>query len=301
LDTFVSADNGRWRALGEFLLNKEEHDLERLQLGWAARPELTLWLGRFHNPLDYWHTAYHHGAFLQTSISRPGMIAFEEHGGLLPTHLTGLLMDGQINGANESAWLYNVALGKGPQVLIDPAGDAELAPLDVLRPGLHRHSHSATLRVGYQPQILAADEYGLFLSHTDMPGEGALRTVRQDIIGAFANVTHAPWRVIAAYAHFEHRIDSAAVTRHSAFDNAYLQLEHSWRAEWTPYARLEGSHGAATDQFVALLPRFERQRVLAGMRYDFTAQQALKLEMSTVRIRDSHFAELQVQWCAVWP
>ena len=99
----------------------------------------------------------------------------------------------------------------------------------------------------------------------------------------------------------ERPCESAAAPRHSAFDNAYMQLEYSWRAEWTPYARLEGSHGAATDQFVALLPRFERQRVLAGMRYDFTAQQALKLEMSTLRIRDSRYAELQVQWSAVWP
>lgn len=301
LDTFVSADNGRWRALGEFLLTRREHEMERLQFGWVARPELTLWLGRFHNSLEYWHTAYHHGAFMQTSISRPGMIAFEDHGGLLPAHLTGLLLEGQLNGANESAWLYNVALGKGPEAEVDAAGDAQLEPLDVLRPGHDRHGNSATLHIGYRPQILAADEFGLFMSHTDIPGSATLRSVTQGVIGAYGSFTHDPWRIISAYAHFDHRIDDVATTSHSAFDNAYVQLEYSWRTEWTPYARLEGSHGAATDQFVALLPDFVRQRVLAGVRYDFSAHQAIKLETSAVRIRDSHYAELQVQWTAVWP
>ena len=32
--------------------------------------------GRFHTPVGYWNAAFHHGSWLQTSVSRPEMIKF---------------------------------------------------------------------------------------------------------------------------------------------------------------------------------------------------------------------------------
>jgi len=44
--------------------------------------------GKYHTPLGYWNTAFHHGAWLQTTISRPQMVQFG--GTFIPVHFVGL-------------------------------------------------------------------------------------------------------------------------------------------------------------------------------------------------------------------
>ena len=78
-----------------FISNDEPLDIERLQAGGLATPETTIWLGRHHSPLDYWSTQFHHGAYLQTAIKRPAISEFDDHGGILPNHLSGLFIEGQ--------------------------------------------------------------------------------------------------------------------------------------------------------------------------------------------------------------
>ncbi|MGI9135089.1 MAG: hypothetical protein ACR2I0_14290, partial [Rhodoferax sp.] len=70
-------------------------DLERMQLGYSVSDTLTLWGGRFHTPYGYWNTAFHHGAQIQTSITRPRMVAFEDQGGILPSHTVGAWATGK--------------------------------------------------------------------------------------------------------------------------------------------------------------------------------------------------------------
>jgi len=61
-------------------------DLERLQRRYTFG-EAGHRLGRpLHTPLGYWNTAFHHGQQLQTSVLRPQMIDFEDHGGVIPAH-----------------------------------------------------------------------------------------------------------------------------------------------------------------------------------------------------------------------
>ncbi|HLA33442.1 MAG TPA: hypothetical protein VJ001_01095, partial [Rhodocyclaceae bacterium] len=69
-------------------------DLERLQIGYAFNDAATVWLGRFHTPYGYWNTAFHHGAQIQTSVSRPVFLDFEDKGGILPSHTTGVWLNG---------------------------------------------------------------------------------------------------------------------------------------------------------------------------------------------------------------
>ena len=58
----------------EFLPDGLATDLERIQLGYTFNDQLTTWIGRFHAPYGYWNTAYHHGAEIQTSITRPSIL-----------------------------------------------------------------------------------------------------------------------------------------------------------------------------------------------------------------------------------
>lgn len=72
LDIFYSADYGRLRVLAEVDIAREvDAEIEHLQAGWLLGSETTAWIGRFHTPLGYWNTQYHHGSYLQTSATRP--------------------------------------------------------------------------------------------------------------------------------------------------------------------------------------------------------------------------------------
>ena len=71
-------------------------DLERLQVGYTFNNGNTVWLGRFHSPLGYWNTSFHHGQQLQTSVLRPQMIDFEDKGGIVPAHTVGIWGSGAV-------------------------------------------------------------------------------------------------------------------------------------------------------------------------------------------------------------
>ena len=77
LDAFYSASHERFRILAEYMASPHHKMMERLQIGWLPTASTTLWLGRFHNPLGYWNTEFHHGNYLTTTISRPSIVSFE--------------------------------------------------------------------------------------------------------------------------------------------------------------------------------------------------------------------------------
>ena len=100
---FISFDGEKFRFLTEMLLNNFEKDIERFQFGYKffARNRNTLWLGSLYNPAGIWNIEHHHGAYLQTSISRLNIVAHGDGGGgqpvgggVLPMELTGLLREG---------------------------------------------------------------------------------------------------------------------------------------------------------------------------------------------------------------
>ena len=52
-DLFYSGDHGRLRLLSELQIERNGWDMERLQAGWRINPEVSLWFGRYHNPIGY--------------------------------------------------------------------------------------------------------------------------------------------------------------------------------------------------------------------------------------------------------
>jgi len=67
-------------------------DLERLSLRWTAPVGFWIEAGRTHTDLGYWNNAFHHGTWLQPTISRPRAARFENSGGILPIHWIGASM-----------------------------------------------------------------------------------------------------------------------------------------------------------------------------------------------------------------
>jgi len=69
-------------------------EVERLIVRYDVNDRFKLSFGRYHTPINYWNTAFHHGQWLQTTISRPEMTQFG--GSFIPVHFVGTLVEGEV-------------------------------------------------------------------------------------------------------------------------------------------------------------------------------------------------------------
>ena len=95
-------------------------ELERLIIRYDLNDYFKVSFGRYHTPINYWNTAYHHGEWLQTTASRPEMTQFG--GSFIPVHFVGMLVEGAVpaGGLNVN---YNLGLGNGRGQVISRSGD----------------------------------------------------------------------------------------------------------------------------------------------------------------------------------
>src|SRR3989440_9291702 len=95
-------------------------EVERSIIRYDYNDFFKLSFSRYHTPIGYWNTAFHHGAWLQTSISRPEMVRFG--GTFIPIHFVGLQAEGNIPSGGLGLG-YNVGLGNGRSSILSKAGD----------------------------------------------------------------------------------------------------------------------------------------------------------------------------------
>ena len=95
--------------------NEYNVDLERLLLAFDINEWLRIGVGRYHTAIGYYNTAYHHGLWFQTAVSRPHVFAFEDDGGVLPVHDVGVTAEGAIpSGRAGLRWVAQTGNGHGP-------------------------------------------------------------------------------------------------------------------------------------------------------------------------------------------
>lgn len=297
VDLFYTGEFERWRVLGEVFVSEDEQEAERLQIGWLIDSNNTIWLGRYHNPQGYWNTQYHHGTYLQTSISRPAIHAFEDEGGVMASHLTGLLLEG--SHSTEDTWNYTLALGAGPTYETE---ETELEPLDIFSPRGDSHKLSGTARLSYSPEVNSFNEIGTFVSHTLITGSGdTVAGVEQIAYGAFGNWKWGDTRLTGELFFVTDHVDFPTHNERGSFTSVYLQPEYDWRPHWILYARVENTRGNEDDAYLALFPDFILRRNMAGVRYDFTPRQAIKIEVNRTHRLNDEFNQVTLQWSAAFP
>jgi len=287
-DLFLTFEVGNFRFLGEYLLSTDEQDLERLQLGWVVGSRL-FWLGRFHNPVGDWNTRYHHGAYIQTSISRPAIVAYEEHSGILPMHQAGLLAEGMFGTAGGNLG-YLVSLAQGPEF------DDELRPWDVLDPSAGEHDTSVTLNLFRQREN---GRIGLFGNYNRIPSAHEdLNEIKQWILGGYIDYELERGNVYTAMYYVSNQLIGLAGMQDDSFMNAFLHAEYQLSQKFRIFGRVESTFDSKRDPYLALFPNFVKGRLLGGFRFDFVSKNALKLEISSNQIQADHYNQLMLQWSA---
>jgi len=303
-DIVMTVSRDRFRVFGEFLVNREEHDLERFQLGYEAAPDTVVWLGRFHQPASAWNLEHHHGRYVQTAVTRPSVELWEDEHGVLPQHLTGLLVESGHGVGDEAGLRYSLGAGLGVEV-----GREGLEPVDLLDLHPRGHRMSWTGRLAYSPQAVEPTQFGLIAARHTMPVNdatfgAALDAARltQDMLGAFVDWRHDPWRVAATLYGVRTGFEGGRAERRERFLVGYLQVERQLPRGLTAFAREEDSRRVRDSVYVTTLsPNFEIRRASLGLRWDCLRRQALTLEHGNGVTSRGRQSDLRLLWSAVFP
>lgn len=293
VNIFAAAENATFVFLGEALVAKDEQEIERLQFGLRFNGGKA-WLGRFHNPIGYWNTQFHHGIYLQNSVSRPAIVEYEDDDGVLPMHLTGLLIEG-IREDNGHGLGYAFALALGPEL------SGGLESVDILKPSSGSRGPALTLNLFHQPDVYGPTQFGIFANYSEIPAEErGYEEIRQTIAGGYGNWESGRWRIFGSAFYVRNQLDQGDATDSEDFVVAYLQAERSLDDRWTIVGRIETGSGDNDDAYLALFPDHVEDKLLGAVRLNVRERHALTLEFSDVRAREDRYRELTLQWAAVF-
>ena len=297
VDFFYTAKYNDWRMLSEFLISDDERDLERLIVGRINGDGRQFWLGRNHSDLDQWNRLFHRETYLQTTIHRPGIIEFEDEGGVLPAHITGISFEDN-RAVGKHSLNYRLTFGLGPYLK-----DQHLVPFDLLKPTQDSHDLALTAIVSDQSEGDSFKDSGLFLGHTLIPSQTSnIQKIKQTVLGAYTNYSLGANAVLRASAFYivDNIELTGGATDKSSFAYAYLQPEYNLTQTWTLYGRLELNSDAENDLYVQQIPSFISERALIGTRYELENSQAIKFELAKLRQFGQRFMAAEVQWSAAF-
>lgn len=250
-------------------------DLERVQFGYQFSDAATIWAGRFHTPYGYWNTAFHHGAQIQTAIQRPRFINFEDLGGILPAHMVGLQLSGNLD-AGAGQLQYDAYLGNGNGI---SDGVLDFNPV--------RDNNTNKLIGGNVRYRFAGMAEGLTLGVHGMTqkvaGSDSDSLTRLNMLGGFGVFERANWEVISEYYHFNNNDLSGTSGHHSSWAG-FAQAAYSVTRQWTPYVRVEKTSLEQDDHyFLDQISGRSYIRDALGLRYNVNPLSAIKFEWSHTR------------------
>jgi len=298
INVFYSYEDKQFLALVEYFINREHNEFERLKIGWAIQPQKKLWVGRYHNVLGYWNTAYHHGQYLQMSISRPAIVEFEDDGGVIPTHISGLLLNTE-NILSNSRLNFDLSLGYGPAM-----ETGHLEAMNIASPGGETFHENISLRLTYFPGLFSNTQLGLFAGHTRIEGDGInVSEIEQKQIGVFGLFENDTLTILSSLFYIKNTLESFPdnTSESSDFLNAYLQLNYILKDDWTTYFRLENTFDNTNDPYLALIQGFIDEREVIGIRYDIFKKHALTLEFRRDHQLTTDINHIVLQWSALLP
>ncbi len=237
-------------------------EVERIIIRYDVNDYIKVSFGRFHTPINYWNTQFHHGAWLQTSIDRPEMVQFG--GKFIPVHFVGALVEGALP-AGGLHLNYNIGVGNGRGSIISRAGDA----------GDNNNNRAWLVNLFVKPDRL----FGLHAGGSVYRDKITLGSANFD---EWITSAHIVWQkenpeFIAEGSNVSH----SQVGGMTTFNSQAYYVQGGYRLPWLkqtlkPYYRWEYIHIPSADPVFAGVPNLAGSVV--GMRYDVTTFAAFKLE-----------------------
>ena len=224
--------------------------------------------GKYHTPIGYWNTAFHHGAWLQTTISRPEMVKIG--GTFTPIHFVGLLAEGNLPSGGLGLG-YSVGLGNGRSSILSKAGDG----------GDSNDNRAWVASVFARPARFYGLQFGGSVYHDKLsPLQGP--ELREWITSAHLVWTKEHPEFLAEFSNVHHRdIQTSQTFNNQAF---YIQVAYRlpWlENKWKPYYRFEYIHKPESEPVLSDVSDLVGSTF--GVRYDITNYAAFKGEYRNTR------------------
>jgi hypothetical protein len=254
-------------------------EVERSMIRFDQSDHLKVSFGRYHTPISYWNTAFHHGSWLQTTASRPEMIQFG--GSFIPVHFIGTLAEGSFSakGLNLN---YNAGLGNGRSSVLSRSGDWG----DV-------NNNKAWLANAFiRPDKLYGLQVGAAVYRDKINATGRPEA-REWIHSAHIVWSKENPEFIAEFFNVNHRTPGSNVAVNSQAWYAQLAWRLPFASQWKPYYRYEYIHVPLADLvFRGALSNLAGSTL--GVRYDISSFSAFKLEYR--RQSRPGLADINVAW-----
>ena len=244
-------------------------EVERAIIRFDQSDYLKVSFGRYHTPVNWWNTAYHHGQWLQTTVSRPEMTQFG--GRFIPVHFVGAQVEGSIPA---DGWHigYQAGVGNGRGNVISRAGDA----------GDNNARPAWVANVFTKPDRLFGLQAGgsVYIDRVSVPSRPEYN---ERILAAHAVWLREDPEVIAEIAQVRHdQVGGTLSTTSAAY---YVQFAYRLPGDarlWKPYYRFEHIAIDSLDPVfggVGGIPNLDGSTI--GIRYDISTYAAIKTEART--------------------
>jgi hypothetical protein len=253
---------------GEITFNAHPTDyaieVERSIIRYDYNDYFKLSFGRFHTPIGYWNTAFHHGAWLQTTIDRPFIV--KVGGTFTPVHFVGLLAEGNIPSGGLGL-SYNVGVGNGRGEIISRPGDA----------GDINNNRAWVAKLYARPPKLYGLELGTSFYQDKITLTSPInQNYREWIASAYMVWTKGSPEFLSEFDNVHHR---SILTNQIANSNAFY-VQFAYRLPWLerslkPYYRLEYAHMPLSEQVFTHQDQVES---IFGLRYDISSYATFKTE-----------------------
>lgn len=268
-------------------------DLERLHLGYTFSDALKVQMGRFHTPLGFWNTAYHHGVEIQPTILRPEFLNFEDDAGILPTHTVGVHVFGKRR-TTIGKIEYGVLFGNGEKIRSEDGTTNTLFPNNI---GDNDVGKSIGAYGILSPVAVTGLRIGVSLHQARVQSDNSVKTspvdVDQTIIGGAA--TYAIENIGLAGEYFSIRNEDNSGGSDTS-DVYYGLITYTYRDRWIPYLMYEDMSVNENASYFKTLGVKDVTRTTVGLRYNLSYRSSLKGEIRTVDKDNNDWNEYAFQW-----
>ncbi|HWY53155.1 MAG TPA: hypothetical protein VNZ03_01755 [Terriglobales bacterium] len=288
LDLFMTGRiSDRVTTLAEVLFiahndNTVTPDVERLLLQYHSSDYFTAAIGRYHTGVGYYNSAFNYGAFLETSIDRPFIYAFDDLGGVLPMQDVGVTVTGKIP-SGKMGLNYLMEVGNGQSWI--PGSETSQNNQDA------NNSKSINGGLFMRPEAISGLEMGFSVRHDNLSVPGP--AVGELISTVHVVYINSDYEILNEGVLVRHVESTGPVFSTSGF---YSQLSRRFRS-YRPYFRYQYFNAPSNDpvyvyagpnpyapadvtKFVGRL-----NGPSAGIRYDFSEHSALKFQYDRVSLR----------------
>jgi hypothetical protein len=286
---------GRTEYVVKFKNDQTVIDLERLYLEYRT-DRWALMVGRTHSELGYWNTAFHHGTWLQLTIKRPRVLGFEEGGGVLATHSTGITAS------------YGPRRGDSGLEVVVAVGNGRGRTIDVVQEGADNNwEKSVLVRLGAVGIGHPALRFGINIGTDSIAPESAAvrpllpnQQIFELVTGVFLALRGERLVVFSETYNVLHRGGGQLWQ----FTDGFLIAGYRF-GQFIPFGEIEARGGnGADDPYYRPDPAIGSASVspgnfvegTVGARYEVNAWSALKVELSAISFANGSDYRAEINW-----